>query len=222
VILCISMLRLLIWEAVCVLNGGKINGVACFKVDSVHGMKPGGQFFSFGLNQTTPPSGPLNTVSHVLFSSDGTKLRASVKGTSPSDRGFVATWDVGRDGRLSSTFVKTVPPPGDGLAPFGMSNIVGAKDAVMVTDPGLGLTIYDFSKSPVTFAPLTIAGQVATCWAECSIATSSYWLSDLDVNRIYEVSVQQGSLKPTLLSNFGLATDNNSTDIAIATVLGKQ
>jgi hypothetical protein len=104
---------------------------------------------------------------------------------------------------------------------FGMSNIVGAEDAVMVTDPGLGLTIYDFSKSPVTFAPLPIAGQVAACWAEYSIATSSYWISD-DGDRIYEVSVQEGSLNPTLLTNVGLANNNDATDIAIGTVLGKQ
>jgi hypothetical protein len=195
--------------------------VSCFKVDPIDGMQTGGQFFSLGVNQTTPPSGPLGTVSHVLFSSDGTKLRASVKGTSSSNRGFVATWDVGLDGRLSSTFVKTVPPPRDGLSPFGMSNIVGAKGAVMVTDPGLGLTIYDFSKSPVAFVPLTIPRQLASCWAEYSSATSSYWISDNE-NRIYEVSVQQDSLNPTVLTNVGLANNNDATDIVIGTVLGKQ
>jgi hypothetical protein len=199
-----------------------VNGLSCFKVDPVSGIKRGGQFFSFGLNQTNPPIAPFHTVSHVLFSSDGTKLHVAVKGAPDSDLGYVATWDVGRDGSLSSTFVKTAPPPGAGMFPFGMSNIVGAKDAVMVTDPGLGLTVYDFSKSPVTFAPLTIPGQLAACWAEYSSATSSYWISDLDANRMYEVSVQKGTLQPTLLSNFGLAPHNNGTDIVIGTVLGKQ
>jgi hypothetical protein len=199
-----------------------VNGVACFKVDPTRGMKPGGQFFSLGVNQTTPPSAPSNSVSHVLFSSDGTKLHVSVKGTPPSDPGYVATWDVAQDGRLSSTFVKTVPPSGDGLSPFGMSNIVGAKDAVMVTDPELGVAVYDFSKAPVTFAPLALDAQAAACWAEYSTETSSYWISDPDLNMIYEVSVEKDTLKPTLLSNFRLAPRNNGTDIVIGTVLGKQ
>jgi hypothetical protein len=208
---------------VCALNGGKVNGLACFKVDPVHGMIPGGQFFPLGLNQTSPPTVPSNgTVSHVLFSSDWTKVHVSVKGLAPSIIGYVATWDIAQDGRLSSTFVKTVPPSGAGLSPFGMGNIFGAKDAVMVTDPGLGLAVYDFSKSPVTFAPLAIDGQVAACWAEYSIETDSYWVSDPDINRIYEVSVEKDTLKPTLLSNFELAPLNNGTDIVIGTVLGKQ
>jgi hypothetical protein len=199
-----------------------VNGLACFKVDPVHGMKPGGQFFSLGLNQTTPPSVPANSVSHVLFSLDGTKLHVSVKGTPPSDPGYVATWDVAQDGRLSSTFAKTVPPPGDGLAPFGLSNIVGAEDAVMVTDPALVLAVYDFSKSPVTFAPIAIEGPASACWVEYSTETSSYWISDSDFNMVYEVSVEKDTLKPTLLSNFRLAPRNNGTDIVIGTVLGKQ
>jgi len=184
---------------VCVLNGGKVNGVKCFKVDPTHGMKPHDRFYSFGLNQTTPPSGPPNSVSHVLFSADGSRLRASVKGTPPSTSGFIATWNVAHDGTLSSSFTKTSPPSGDGLLPFGMANIVGASDAIMATDPALGLTIYDFSKPKTAYAPLTIDGQLATCWAEYSKVTSSYWLSDLDANRIYEVSVEKETLKPTLL-----------------------
>jgi hypothetical protein len=212
----------LIHRAACVLNGGKVNGLACFKVDPVHGMKPHDQFFSFRLNQTTPPTGPGGTVSHVLFSTDGSKLRASAKGNPPSLAGFVATWDVAHNGTLSSEFTGTIPPIEDGFAPFGMKNIVGAKDAVLVTDPDLGMTVYDFSKPNVTFHPLKIEGQLATCWAEYSTATSSYWLSDLESNRIYEASVQRGSLKPSLLKIFSLKYMHNTTDIAIASVLGKQ
>ena len=199
-----------------------MNGVKCFKADPTHGMRPYDRFYSFGLNQTSPPSGPGNTVSQVLFSADGSKLRASVKGTPPSTIGFVATWNVAHDGRLSSSFTKTYPPAGDGLALFGMANIVGASDAVMIADPALGLTVYDFSRPKATFAPLTIDGQKATCWAKYSKATSSYWLSDLDANRVYEVSVQKGTLKSTLLTTFDLADSNNPTELAVATVSGKQ
>jgi len=209
---------------VCVLNGGKVNGLKCFTVDPNYGMKPHDSFWSFGLNQTTPASGPANAVSHVLFSSDGTKLRASVKGNPgpPAVSGFVATWDVAKDGTLSHSFTKTIPTSGDGLLPFGMTNVVGSKDAVMVTDPALGLTVYDFSKPTVSYEPLTIDGQMATCWVEYSTATESYWLSDLVSNNVYEASVDPKTLKPTLLSTFSLGGENDPTDIAIGTVLGKQ
>jgi hypothetical protein len=195
----------------------------CFSVDPVHGMKARDTFHSVGLNQTTPPSGPPNTVSHVLFSPDGLKLRASVKNP-PSSSGFLAEWDVAPDGTLSSSFTKTSPPSGEGLSPFGMINldVIGAKDAALVADPGLGLTVYDFSKPTTTFHPLTIPGQTATCWVEYSTASSSFWLSDVESNRIYEVSVNHKTLQPTLLNEFDLADTNNPTDIAIGTVLGKQ
>lgn len=207
---------------VCVLNGGKVNGLQCFKVDPTRGMQSHGRFYSFGLNQTTPPSGPNGAVSHVLFSADGSKLRATVKGIPPSIIGFIATWNVAHDGTLSSSFTKTYPPSGEGLAPFGMANIVGASDAVMATDPALGLTVYDFAKAKTTYAPLTIDGQLATCWVEYSKATSSYWLSDVGSNKIYEVSVEKKTLKPTLLNTFNLADSNNPTDVAVGTILGKQ
>src|ERR1700754_4470899 len=143
---------------VCVLNGGKANGVYCYKVDLNHGLKPNGRFYSLGLNMTTPPVGPPGSVSHVLFSEDESKLRVSVKGVPPSAIDFVATWDVDRDGTLSHTFTKTTPDEGDGLLPFGMANVVGSPNAVLVTDPGLGMTVYDFIRPKTTYTPLVIKG----------------------------------------------------------------
>lgn len=207
-------------NTVCTLNSGKVNGVSCFKTTS-HGLVPFGKLYSFGLNVTTPSAGPANTVSHVLFSTDGSKLRASVKG-SATTKGYMATWDVAKDGSISSTFTKTIPPAGDGLAVFGMANIVGVPTAVMATDPALGLTIYDFSKPKTRFLPLTIPGQNATCWAVYSTVTDSYWLSDLGTTAVYEVSVDKKSLKQTLGQIFNLPLQFNVTDVAIASVKGKE
>jgi len=205
----------------CVLNGGTKNGVACFKVDSVKGLIPFGQFHSLGVNQTTPGTG-AGSLSHALFSADGTKLHASVKGIPASGiLGFVASFDVESSGALSSSFVKTSPTAKTGVAPFGMANVVGAKDAVIVTDPGLGMSVYDFSTSTPTLHPLNISGQVTTCWAEFSEATGTYFLTDLGGNSVYEVSVDK-CLTPSLVNRWVLGTSNNPIDIAIGTVLGKQ
>jgi len=206
---------------VCVLNGGKVNGVSCFSVDSQRGMTPRGKFYSFGLNATTPPSGPPNTVSHVLFSEDGSHLYASVKGTSPSTPGFIATWQVASDGSLSSTFKKTHPPFGDGYLPFGISNIPGSPNSIFVADPGLGATIYDLSGQKPAFSPLNIEGQGSVCWIAYAESTKSYLVSDPTTNNIYEVSLDSAN-DPTLINTYGLQNQTAPTDLAVASVLGKE
>jgi len=206
---------------VCVLNGGKVNGVACFSVDPKHGLNPFGGFHSFGFNLTTPPAGPSGAVTQVLFSPDGSKLLASVKGTPPADVGFVATWDVAHDGTLSSSYTKASPPLGSGGLPFGMEYVVGAEDAILVTDPALGFTIYDFSKPKTRYIPQTIPGQNATCWVVYSKETSSYFMTDVNTFNVYEASVDPKTLKPTLLRTYFLGAAHGPVDLALATVLGE-
>lgn len=88
---------------ICVANGGKINGVACY-VMSKTGLQPmNNTVRSLGLNQTTPPAGPAGTVSDILFTEDGKTLLVSVKGAPPTP-GFVAQFAVGKGGALSSNF----------------------------------------------------------------------------------------------------------------------
>ena len=77
------------------------------------------------MNQTTPPNGPPGTASHIVFSEDGTKLIASVKGVPPTP-GFLAVWDVADDGTLSENSTQIAPGQG-GLLPFSMTVIPGQK-----------------------------------------------------------------------------------------------
>jgi hypothetical protein len=103
-----------------------------------------------------------------------------------------------------------------------MTNIVGSPNAVLATDPALGLTVYDFIKPKATYTPLAIKDQIATCWAEYSKTTSSYWLTDSDAQKIYEVAVNPKTLKPTLLNSFTLAKMNDPTEIAVGSIFGKE
>jgi hypothetical protein len=209
-------------SAVYVLNSGKVNGVQYFKADPVRGLQPISSLHHLFVNQTTPPTGPLNTLSQVLFTEDGSKLRASVKGNM-TDPGFLATWDVAHNGGLSSTFVKTTPPSiSDGGVQFGMTNVIGAKDAVIVSDVALGATVYDFSASPTRFFPTTIPGQLATCWVQYSNKTSSYWLSDLSTNKIYEMTVDLHTLVAKLINTIDLGYNNGPLEITVATVNGNE
>ena len=83
----------------CVLNGGAINGVKyvysvvcistiidhvlyrCFHMDSELGLMPAANTWRpLGLNQTTPPTGPAGTASHIIFTEDQQNVVVAVKG----------------------------------------------------------------------------------------------------------------------------------------------
>ncbi|XMA14809.1 hypothetical protein WAI453_007600 [Rhynchosporium graminicola] len=65
----------------CVANSGAKVGVTCFTMCPIVGLMPLDTCRRpFELNQTTPPVGPLNTVSQVFFNADSTKLMTTVKG----------------------------------------------------------------------------------------------------------------------------------------------
>lgn len=79
----------------CVLNGGNANGVTCFMVDPMHGLMPDGiQTRSLPVRAlATPPMGPFNTYSQILFSNDGNELVIIFKGDSMNP-GSIATFMV--------------------------------------------------------------------------------------------------------------------------------
>ena len=91
------------------LNGGRVNGVNCFKQDPQLGLvQMDNTQCSLNLNHMTPATGPQGTVSHAIFNENGSQLLASVKETPPTPE-FIASWDVdARSGMLWTTYV---PPP---------------------------------------------------------------------------------------------------------------
>ncbi|KAM5535956.1 hypothetical protein V8D89_010396 [Ganoderma adspersum] len=100
----------------CVLNGGAVSGVNCYKVDKKLGPVAIGNSLRL-LTDTaalkgaqTPPARPTNTAS---------------QGT-PQAPGFFAIWTVAADGSLSKDFQKVALAKG-GALPFGMSVIPGNK-----------------------------------------------------------------------------------------------
>jgi len=203
---------------VCVLNGGSNNGVACFSASADTGMAPlTNTVRNLNVNQTTPPNGPAGTMSHVIFSEDGTQLFAAVKGVPPTP-GFLAAFDVAQDGSLSSSFTASTPASG-GLLPFGMTAIPGTK-AVLSTDAAIGYTIFDFSSgSNATNAVFPIQGQGATCWVAHSAKTGNFYLTDLDTSIITEVNVDQ-NLNSTIVAQYPQGNSTGSIDDDIASING--
>ncbi|KAJ7650248.1 hypothetical protein FB45DRAFT_13632 [Roridomyces roridus] len=205
----------------CALNGGFVNGVACFNVDKTKGLTPiANTLRSLSLNQTTPATGPAGSASHVIFSEDESQLIASVKGVPPTP-GIFAIWDIASDKSLSSNF-KAVQPATGGLLPFSMTVIPG-KNAVLATDAGIGADILDLSgenaggvaggKSSI----LNITGQGATCWSSHSTQTGNFYLTDILTNEVTEVNVDD-NLKPTIVQQYSQGTGVATIDNDIATV----
>jgi len=202
----------------CVLNGGAKNGVSCMSIDPKKGLTPQtNNVRSLGLNQTTPPSGPAGTTSHIVFNEDGTQLIASVKGVPPQP-GFFAIWNVSSDGTLSQNFQKLAPNQG-GLLPFSMTVIKG-QNALLATDAGVGFDIVDLANmTPANKSSVVpIQGQGATCWSSHSEKTGNFYLTDIGTNQVTEVNVDK-NLKGTIVKQYsqgtGVATiDNDIVSLA--------
>jgi hypothetical protein len=208
-------------KQLCVLNGGKVNGVNCFKVDQKKGLvSQANTKRDLGINQTTPATGPAGSTSHVIFSEDGKQLVASVKGTPPTP-GFLAMWNVEQDGSLSADFQKVAPEKG-GLLPFSMTAIPG-KNAILATDAGLGFDIFDMSNkgdvkgNNAKSSANEIKGQKATCWSSFSQKTKNFYLTDIGTSIVTEVNVDN-NLKGTIVKQYPQGDGSGTIDNDIAAV----
>ncbi|KAF8520244.1 hypothetical protein BU17DRAFT_75781 [Hysterangium stoloniferum] len=189
---------------VCVLNGGRLNGVNCYKQDPSLGLvQMSNTLRSLNLNVTTPPSGPVGTVSDVIFNEDGTQLLAAVKGVPPAE-GFVASWAVDpTSGDLAEDFIRTASPPSG--VPFSMTIIPG-KDAVLSADPIGGFDIFDFRNAQQgSSTAFPIPGQLALCWTTFSKETGNFYLIDAGTSIITEVNVDS-NLNATIVNQYPQAS----------------
>ncbi|KAL3461937.1 hypothetical protein BJX64DRAFT_260006 [Aspergillus heterothallicus] len=224
-------------KLVCVGTTGVISGVSCTTY-SADGLGELDAIRPFNLGQTTPATGPRNTLSHVLFSTDGSALYATVKGDGTTENpGFFSVFPVKYGCKLeSAAYVSREDirssPAGTGLL-FG-AVIVPSSGLVFVTDPGFGVSIVEVNSETHTATSrqnVEIPGQSATCWAAYSPKSSSVFVTDVLVNRLVEVDAQTGEILLTAnLPNddpglvdlwvvgqhvYALSPGNGTTDAAI-------
>lgn len=178
----------------CVGTSGGTGGVSCASFSN-EGLGAMDALRPFGLNQTTPPVGPFNTVSQVFFSRDAKILYVTVKGDTPNNKtGFLASFAV-RPGTAVSAKAKTSSPDGTSFL-FGSTTIPGSED-IFVTDATFGAVV--LSVDAATGAATVrgrgvVAGQRATCWAEISPATGNAFTTDGGLNRLAEMSAADASV----------------------------
>lgn len=185
-------------KLVCVATTGAVAGVSCASF-SHQGIGPMDTLRSFDIGQSTPPKGPLNTVSQTLFSSDETKLFTMVKGDPPNNKtGFISVFDVEhqrhRPSMLATQGVRSSP---NGTAVlFGTSRIPGSSNSLFATDASFGAAIISVNQSGGATAAhnQTIDGQMATCWSTISTSTGSAFVTDVGRDRIVEMNLDDASI----------------------------
>jgi hypothetical protein len=222
---------------VCVGATGTEAGVSCTTF-SDHGLGDFDALRPFHLNQTTPATGPPNTLSHVLFNTDSTALYALVKGDgTPENPGFISVFPVQYGCKPKSAAQVSLDgirssPAGTGLL-FGAA-IVPSSGLLFATDPGFGVSILEVNKqthTAISRANTKIPDQSATCWAAYSPKSSSVFVTDVNVNRLVEVDAEDGKVLsianlPTedpglvdlwVVGNFlyALSPGNGTTDAAV-------
>ncbi|KAB2110372.1 hypothetical protein AG0111_0g491 [Alternaria gaisen] len=181
----------------CVGTTGAKAGISCASF-SRQGLGQMDELRSFDLGQSTPPVGPLNTVSQTFFSSDESALFTTVKGDpTVNNTGFLSTYSVLASNGAATLSKKDVRSSPNGTAVlFGSATLSNDPSTLFVTDASFGATVLSIdSKGQATVkGKQAIDGQAATCWATISDATNSAFVTDVGVNRVVEMSLDDASI----------------------------
>ncbi|KAF5679251.1 hypothetical protein FHETE_992 [Fusarium heterosporum] len=182
---------------VCVGSTGAKAGVSCSGF-SKQGLSAMDELRPIDLGQTTPPVGPTNTVSQVLFSEDESMLLTMVKGDpAVNNTGFISVANVEVANGVAAVSMKDTRSSPEGTAVLFGSQIIPGTSKVFATDASFGAAIIDVdpkSCEAKTAAMGAVEGQTATCWVAISPATKSAFVTDVGKNRVVEMSLEDASV----------------------------
>jgi hypothetical protein len=185
-------------QLVCVGMTGAKAGVSCASY-SASGIGAMDGLRAFDLGQTTPPAGPLNTVSQVFFSGDESTLFTTVKGDpTVNNTGFLAAFPLDKSCSSKSASVAqqgTQSSPNGTAVLFGASTIPGSTN-LFVTDASFGGAVLAVDGGGVasTVGKGVVDGQAATCWATVNLATNTAFVTDVAVNRLVQMSLTDATI----------------------------
>lgn len=170
--------------------------------------------------QTTPPSGPMNTVSDIIFSPDDKSIIVSYKGYDESRPGGVLIYPI-KDTGLSDKPVKCIL---QGAAlPFSITPV--GNNSLLVTDAAKGFYVFSYNSStgdststPVFSVP---AQQGKTlCWSTYSKQTGNYYLIGTAGSNVIEVNIDQ-NLQATIVKSYKIPNNlGNITDVNTLNIKG--
>ena len=196
---------------VCAGSTGSVAGVSCSSY-SASGMSPMDALRPYDIGQSTPPKGPLNSVSQCLFNEDESMLLTMVKGDGMNYTGFMSAFQVESSG-VSYEDVRSSPAGSAVL--FGTAIIPGTSK-LFTTDAAFGALILDVDAEGVatTLAKTVIPDQKASCWAVIAPESNTAFVTDPVLNRVVVLSTDNAAI----LDIFELPADGDTgyIDIAIA------
>ncbi|KAH8671323.1 hypothetical protein BX600DRAFT_548322 [Xylariales sp. PMI_506] len=192
---------------VCTSNTGARSGIGCFHVQAdSRGLTAAGDFISLPINQTTPPLGPGNTFSDIVFNPSETVLFLTFKtdGTAPGTIYAFPVSPAGSGGsELGGLGSARLSKPAELEMEFSMSFLGGNDGAAFITDPTYGGSFVSITRAPtgsgcggsagtkggassssggdlaiVVNTKIVIPGQAATCWSRYGGAGDVVYMFD--------------------------------------------
>ncbi|KAM4066236.1 3-carboxymuconate cyclase [Hirsutella rhossiliensis] len=178
-------------QLACVANTGKKAGVQCFRVPECDQLEPVGDFMPLPINQTSPPMGPANTVSDIVFNPSESALFVSVKGDGMG-KGYLYAYRVNK-GEVDPKPI--ISRPEELRLDFSLS-FLSDSDAV-ITDPAYGASRLSISPdlSVSVTNNVTIPGQTATCWSVYSPEFQAVYVFDGASPNVTALSPETGDIK---------------------------
>jgi hypothetical protein len=166
-------------------------GVACYSVTH-NGLSPLGPLRPLALNQTTPPVGPFNTASDIVFNPSSTALFIVIKGT-PTASGTIYPYPI------SSGVVSTIPvvsKPEGLLIDFTIS-FLNSDDKAVIADPAYGASIVTISNNydVIVDKTIVVTNQSAICWSTYSSRFNTIFLMDAGLPTITFVDPVSGAVE---------------------------
>lgn len=180
----------------CVVNGGAKNGVACFTVSAEKGLSQLGGLRPLEKLQTkTPPSGPPDTVSEILFNPSSSALLVTIKGNPgpPAVPGYIYAFAV-NDGLVSVNPI--ISSPSALILDYGF-NFLGSDTSAIITDATFGASIVNIDSSLTVTEThhIAIPDQAATCWSAYSRHYGTAYAMDVLRTNVTALDPVSGAIK---------------------------
>lgn len=179
-------------RTVCVLNGGDVSGISCFHVDPVSGLRLSSGLMSLGnaLKQTTPPSGPPDAASQILFTPDSSAVMGITRGKAgvqPVQPGWIVSYPI-QNGRLCDNGTLNAY----NKLPMAFGSTYVNDSSLIVVDPSFGAGIVDTSKpsTPELTATINVNGSQAICWVAFDARLQLSYLLDAGRNVIIAIDAR--------------------------------
>jgi hypothetical protein len=211
----------------CVLTGGTQTGIRCFAYNSsgLFWMSSFDRNLTSYISQSTPPTGPPETLSEILFSADGLSLIISYKGYNATLRGFLLFYQLTNNAATLS-MNPTMQIPSSAILPFSMT-LVGA-NGLLITDPGAqGVLTQNYSSTSgnitnSVFTPINASIAGALCWSTYSPTVGNYYVISAANSTIVELNLNlsSNSSPVQIIKYYPISNNPGALETTVVTLSG--